>query len=71
MTELELTKMELNMAKAHIKFLNDKIKRRDFVIEKLNKNDTGTLTVIAKPLNRLFTKSIINPVGVFKPPSFI
>lgn len=35
MTELELTKMELNMAKAHIKFLNDKIKRRDFIISEL------------------------------------
>lgn len=35
MTELELTKCELNMAKAHIKFLNDKIKRRDFIIEEL------------------------------------
>ena len=35
MTELELTKWELNTAKAHIKFLNDKIKRRDFIIEEL------------------------------------
>ena len=35
MTELELAKCELNMAKAHIKFLNDKIKRRDFIIEEL------------------------------------
>ena len=35
MNELQLTKWELNMAKAHIKFLNYKIKRRDFVIEEL------------------------------------
>ena len=31
MNELQLTKCELNMAKAHIKLLNDKIKRRDFI----------------------------------------
>ena len=35
MNELQLTKWELNMAKAHIKLLNDKIKRRDFIISEL------------------------------------
>lgn len=35
MNELQLTKWELNMAEAHIKLLNDKIKRRDFIIEEL------------------------------------
>ena len=35
MNELQLTKCELNMAKAHIKFLNDKIKRRDLIISEL------------------------------------
>ena len=86
MNELQLTKWELNMAKAHIKFLNDKIKRRDFIQivkrilsalarsssqQKLNKNDTGTLTVVNYPLFWLFAKPVINTIRVFEPPSFV
>ena len=35
MTELELTKFELNMAKAHIKFFKGQIKLKNLIIEEL------------------------------------
>ena len=35
MTELELTKMELNMAKANIKFFKGQIEHKNLIIEEL------------------------------------